>query len=215
MPWRRSSCAIRPWPRWTPDGSKALFTQLLREQPLLNNIILRSAGWACSWRRPSTAPVRQPARPACSFRCSASGRPAVSQLEVGSVHRPADGAGGVSGAGRRFADGGCPRHQPQPAAARAAVCERLPAERIDRHAGRSERTRDGAEPGEREVHRRGVRSAARAEGCAAHPSAAGSRRGRAVSRQRRHRTRPLAAERGRSAQRGVRARRARSIAGTS
>ena len=68
---------------------------------------------------------------------------------------------------------------------------------------------------QREVHRRGVRSAARAEGCAAHPSAARSRRGRAVSRQRGHRTRSVAAERRHSAQRGVRARRSRSTAATS
>ena len=124
-----------------------------------------------------------------------------------SVLRPADGARGVPRARRRFADGGRPRHQHQSAAARAAVCKRVPSAGIDRHAGRSKRTRHGTQPGKREVHRRRVRSAARAEGCAAHPSAARSRRGRAVSRQRGHRTRSLAAERGRPSQRGVGARR--------
>src|SRR3954469_19073108 len=64
------------------DGSKALFAQLLREQPLLNNVILRSADG-----RVVTATVdgagSQASAPGLFFQVLASGRPAVSQLEVG------------------------------------------------------------------------------------------------------------------------------------
>lgn len=65
-----------------PGGSRALFTQLLREQPLLNNIILRGADG-----RIVTPTVEgsasQPAPPPLFFQVLQSGRAAVSQLEVG------------------------------------------------------------------------------------------------------------------------------------
>ena len=137
--------------------------RLLSEQPLLNNIMLRGADGrlVTATVEGSRPPSRRRLR--SSSRCSrAAARPSASsksgRLPAGrrscSAY-PVPGAP-VHGRGRR-----CSRHQPQPAAARAAVCQRVAAGRIDRHAGRSERTRDGAQPGQREVHRR-ARSVRRA-----------------------------------------------------
>jgi signal transduction histidine kinase len=61
-----------------------LFAQILSEQPLLNNILLRDA----DGRLVATAvegATAQPAPPPVVFQVLASGRPAVSQLEVGPV----------------------------------------------------------------------------------------------------------------------------------
>jgi signal transduction histidine kinase len=68
------------------DGtaSTPLFAQILSEQPLLNNILLRAADGqlVATGVEGSTA---QPAAPPVVFQVLATGRPAVSQLEVGPI----------------------------------------------------------------------------------------------------------------------------------
>src|SRR6185295_4192398 len=65
-------------------GSSPLFAQILREQPLLNNVLLRGADGrlVAAGIEGSTA---QPTAPPVVFQVLASGRPAVSQLEVGPI----------------------------------------------------------------------------------------------------------------------------------
>jgi signal transduction histidine kinase len=65
-------------------GSKPLFAQILSEQPLLNNILLRGADGQllATAVEGSTA---QPATPPIVLQVLATGRPAVSQLEVGPI----------------------------------------------------------------------------------------------------------------------------------
>jgi C4-dicarboxylate-specific signal transduction histidine kinase len=64
--------------------SSPLFAQILSEQPLLNNVLLRDADGrlVAAGIEGSTA---QPATPPVVFQVLASGRPAVSQLEVGPI----------------------------------------------------------------------------------------------------------------------------------
>ena len=161
-------------------------------------------------RRPSMAPIRSRAAPPSFFQVLASGRPAMSQLDGRSVHRPADGRSSGYPVLAPFADGDAVLgigHQS--AAARAAVSRtcRLPRGsivtlvdrngRVNRHAAAKARSSSApafGPPREPKESPRRLR-------------AARSRRGRAVSRQRGHRSRSLAAERGHPSQRSVGARR--------